>query len=77
MKTEIYEVRTMSDIPICQYMNLEILERYEASHLGHLKNYKIVKITREEEIICEVERKAKAGAHGESVQQVPADSTAD
>ena len=77
MKTEIYEIRTMSDIPVCQYMDLTILERYQEKHLGHLKNYKIVKITKEEEIICEVERKTKAGTHGESVQQVPADSSAD
>ena len=77
MKTEIYEIRTMSDIPVCQYMDLTILERYQEKHLAHLKNYKIVKITKEEEIICEVERKTKAGTHGESVQQVPADSSAD
>ena len=77
MKTEIYEIRTMSDVAICQYIDLEILERYQDSHLAHLKNYKIVKITKEEEIICEVERKTKAGTHGESVQQVPADSSAD
>ena len=77
MKTEIYEIRTMANVPICQYMDLEILERYRDSHLAHLKKYKIVKITKEEEIICEVERKAKTGAHGKSVQQVPADSIAD
>lgn len=77
MKTEIYEIRTMSDVVVCQYMDLKILERYHEKHLSHLKNYKIVKITKEEEIICEVERKAKAGAHGESVQQVSADSTTD
>lgn len=77
MKTVIYEIRTMSDIPICQYMDLSILERYQEKHLAHLKNYKIVKITKEEEIICEVERKTEAGAHGKSLQQVPADSTAD
>lgn len=77
MKTEIYEIRTMANVPICQYMDLEILERYQDSHLAHLKKYKIVKITKEEEIICEVERKAKTGTHGKSVQQVPADSIAD
>ena len=77
MKTEMYEVRTMSDTPVAQYMSLEILQRYEDRHLAHLKNYKIVKITVEEEIICEVQRKAETGAHGKSLQQVPADSTAD
>lgn len=77
MKTEIYEIRTMADLVICQYMDLTILERYREKHLAHLKKYKIVKITKEEEIICEVERKTKAGTHGESVQQVPADSSAD
>ena len=77
MKTEIYEIRTMSDVVVCQYTDLDILERYENSHSKHLKNYKIVKITKEEEIICEVERKAEAGTHGESVQQVPASSPAD
>lgn len=77
MKTEVYEIRTMSGVVVCQYTNFEILERYQDSHSRHLKNFKIVKITKEEEIICEVERKTKAGAHGKSVQQVPADSTAD
>lgn len=77
MKTEIYEIRTMSDVVVCQYMDLKILERYHEKHLRHLSNYKIVKITKEEEIICEFKRKAETGAHGESVQQVPADSTAD
>ena len=77
MKTEIYEIRTMSDVVVCQYTDLKILKRYHEKHLSHLKNYKIVKITKEEEVICEVERKAKAGTHGKSLQQVPADSTAD
>lgn len=77
MKTEIYEIRTMSDVVVCQYMDLKILERYHEKHLRHLNNYKIVKITKEEEIICEVQRKAETGAHGKSLQQVPADSTAD
>ena len=77
MKTEIYEIRTMSDVVVCQYMDLKILERYQDSHLKHLKNYKVVKITVEEEIICEVERKTEAGTHGKSVQQVPANSITD
>lgn len=77
MKTVMYEIRTMSDIPICQYMSLEILQRYENKHLAHLKKYKIVRITVEEELVSEVERNTKAGAHGESVQQVSTDSAAD
>lgn len=77
MKTEIYEIRTLTDFVVCQYVDFKLLERHLETQLNHLTNYKIVKITKEEEIICEVERKAETGAHGKSVQQVPADSPAD
>lgn len=77
MKTEIYELRTAANLVVCQYFDLEMLERHLKTRYQHLTNYKIVKITKEEEVICEVERKAKTGTHGKSVQQVPADSTAD
>ena len=77
MKTEVYEIRTLTDFVVCQYMDFKLLERHLETQLNHLTNYKIVKITKEEEIICEVERKAEARAHGESVQQVSADSSTD
>lgn len=77
MKTEVYEIRTLSGFVVCQYVDYKLLERHLKNLLSHLTSYQIVKITKEEEIICEVERKAEARAHGESIQQVSADSSTD
>lgn len=76
-KNTYYEIRTATDFVVCQYVDFGTLERQLKTHYSHLTNYKIIKITKEEEIICEVSSNSKAGTHGSSVQQVPADSLPD
>lgn len=67
MKSEVYEIRTLSDFVVCQYLDYEMLERYLKTKHKHLTNYKIVKITKEEETIYVRNSDPKAETHGESV----------
>lgn len=72
MTSDVYELRTVADFVVCQYVDLEMLERHLKTKYQHLTNYKIVKVTKKEEIICEITRSIETGTTGKSVQQVPA-----
>ena len=70
MKTEIYEIRTVTGFVICQFVDFDTLARHLTTHYSHLTNYKIVKITttiEEEEITCEVSRNPEAGTPGSTL----------
>jgi len=70
MKSVVYEIRTISDFVVCQFVDLDILLRYLKTYYSHLTNYKIVKITttiEEEEITCEVSRNPEAGTPGSTL----------